>query len=326
MKTKLLLLFVLLVLPFAYAQELPEDAGITPDSFVWGLDKAIENINLLLTFDKAKKAEKRLQIAQERLLEVKSMIEQNKLDKADKSKKSHEQTLEKVKQNLDELKKEDTEQVKDVTTLESALNKHESKIEELSNEVDIKIELNGELTEDQKSAVRNLVSSQRQNSDTVNLKIKIKKDELKIKLKEKGKTEQEIEKELETEDGITKEQKASESIKSAEAKLSELKTQLPNLDEREKSAKLLKLVEEKLTAAKTAFENKNFGRAYGLANAAEHLATNGLRRLENLESKKELKEEKSEAKEETKEREEIKRSDESKNSEEKRRNSEKTEE
>lgn len=54
------------------------NAGVTPDSILHGLDKALERIDLALTFGQANKAEKRLQIANERLAELKEMIDKGK--------------------------------------------------------------------------------------------------------------------------------------------------------------------------------------------------------------------------------------------------------
>lgn len=59
----------LLLTSSVFAQEV--SAGITPDSWLYGLDVAIDQITLLLNFDNGDKARKGLEIARERLLEVK---------------------------------------------------------------------------------------------------------------------------------------------------------------------------------------------------------------------------------------------------------------
>ena len=64
-----------MILPIVSANQHTEDSGVTPDSFLWGLDKALDQLTILLTFDEGKKARKGLEIAQERLLEVKEMVE-----------------------------------------------------------------------------------------------------------------------------------------------------------------------------------------------------------------------------------------------------------
>ena len=60
-------------------QEDVEQAGVTPDQPLWGIDVALERITELFS-ENAK-----LQHAMERLAEVKVMIEQNKLKQAERS-------------------------------------------------------------------------------------------------------------------------------------------------------------------------------------------------------------------------------------------------
>jgi len=57
--------------------ELP-DAGVTPDNWLYGLDKAIESIQMILTFNEASKAELHLQFAGERLAEAKAIADKGK--------------------------------------------------------------------------------------------------------------------------------------------------------------------------------------------------------------------------------------------------------
>jgi hypothetical protein len=81
-----ILLYALLVLttPITTAQEVDlPSAGITPDSRLYGLDRALERISLALTFNKAAKAEKRLKIASERLAELKEMTIKGKTEYTD---------------------------------------------------------------------------------------------------------------------------------------------------------------------------------------------------------------------------------------------------
>ena len=58
------------------------EAGITPDSHLYGIDKALERISLALTINKEKKAERRLKHAEERLLEVEQMLAEGKTEAA----------------------------------------------------------------------------------------------------------------------------------------------------------------------------------------------------------------------------------------------------
>ena len=56
--------------------------GIAPDNILYGLDVALDNIWLALTFDPAARAQLGLQIAEERLLEAKAMAEQGRAQAA----------------------------------------------------------------------------------------------------------------------------------------------------------------------------------------------------------------------------------------------------
>lgn len=156
---KILSLFVifLLSLNIVFAQSEPE-AGITPDSFLWGLDIAIEKIALTMTFTDEEKALLKLTFANERLSEMKSMIALNNdigLEKANLNRERHLLEIE----NL---------QVSNLEGLKNAINKHTKNIEKfeklgLDNEFILKytkvtdqleIKLN-ERIENRKENVRN---------------------------------------------------------------------------------------------------------------------------------------------------------------------------
>jgi hypothetical protein len=66
----------------AQEPELP-DPGITPDSWIYGFKRAFETITLFFTFDEVAKVEKRLQYAELRLSEAKTMAEKGKLEYID---------------------------------------------------------------------------------------------------------------------------------------------------------------------------------------------------------------------------------------------------
>ncbi len=68
-----LILIVLIVLPIVSADEY-YNAGITPDSSMYGLDLAMERMSLALSSKGPAKAEKRLNIATERLAELSALI------------------------------------------------------------------------------------------------------------------------------------------------------------------------------------------------------------------------------------------------------------
>ncbi len=79
MKAILLILLALMLIPANVAgQEELLDPGTTPDSIFYGLDKAFERIQLVLTRDEVSKARLHLEIANERIAEGKAMVDRGK--------------------------------------------------------------------------------------------------------------------------------------------------------------------------------------------------------------------------------------------------------
>ena len=75
------------------------DAGIAPDNPFYGLDVAIDRLALALTFGSEAKSEKALDIARERLAEVKLMLEQRKDQLAEKAAVEHDSFIEEAEAN-----------------------------------------------------------------------------------------------------------------------------------------------------------------------------------------------------------------------------------
>ena len=192
------ILLIVLILPIISAQE-ATDAGVTPDSFLWGLDKALDNLNMLLTFDKGEKAKKGIEIARERLLEVREMVEENKLEAAENAKEAHGNFLNKVKDSIKELEKDNsTEEIKKVIEIEKELKEHEDDIEEVNTELKVKIKIEGTITEEQKALINSLLDSLKGQTGEIKIEIKNKKDKTKIKIKqETGKSDKEVDDEIE---------------------------------------------------------------------------------------------------------------------------------
>ena len=105
MKTKFTLIVALtiLIIPFAYAQDLIlPSPGITPDSALWGLDLAMEKIQLALTRDPAAKVQKRMEIIDERLSEEKVMAEAGNEVAFDKAELRRQLDTAEIKSDLDD--------------------------------------------------------------------------------------------------------------------------------------------------------------------------------------------------------------------------------
>lgn len=88
------LLVIILLITSVFAQELP-GPGITPDSWLYGLDKAFESLQMALTFDPVAKAGLHIQFAGERLAEAKAMIEKGRPEFVPDLVKEHEGNIDK---------------------------------------------------------------------------------------------------------------------------------------------------------------------------------------------------------------------------------------
>ncbi len=192
-------IFLIFMLPIVIAQETLTDPGVTPDSFLWGLDKALEQISLLLSLSPNAKATKGLKHANERLAEIKLMIEENKLDAAEKAEESHGKTLAGVQENIEEIEDDNsTEEMKEVIKIEKELHDHDEEINQVFGELKIKIKIEGDITQAQQDLIDSILASLEGQTGEVEIEIENKKDKTKIKIKiETGKSDEEVDDDIE---------------------------------------------------------------------------------------------------------------------------------
>ena len=225
-----------------------EDGGINPDSALWELDRLFENIDLLLTTNKIEKAEKRLKIAQERILETKAMIKKNDLEAAEKSKIKYDELMDNVKNDISELKKEDAvKEIKKIDELEKELEKHTTKVK--NDLVELKVK---DLGQKEKKIIDDLEESTDKSYKEIKSEIQGKVSEVRIR------TEQEL--------------KAQAAIVEANKHVPVLLKELNQYDELpqelEKVQSLGNQAHKKLLDAQTAYDKGDYGNAYGQATAA----------------------------------------------------------
>lgn len=273
-----IILSLILLLPVTSAQQSVDNnigAGVTPDSFLWGLDKAIDQLSLILTFDRGEKAKKGLEIAKERLLEVKAMVEENKFSQAEKAKEAHARNLIRLRQNVGRLSDDTlTEEIMRVVEIEKGLEDHNEEIEQTLGELKIKIKIKGEDAQDQLALIDSILNSLQEQTGEVEIEIKNKKDEIKVKIKqETKKPEEEIALEIEDIEksgGVKKREKALEAIEDAEEELAEV---LREAEEKNiaVSEALIADFNSLLEQAITEFDSGNFIEAKRFAKQAESL-------------------------------------------------------
>ncbi|MCA9477997.1 MAG: hypothetical protein KC535_02525 [Nanoarchaeota archaeon] len=179
MMKKFLFIFAFLLVLSSAAVLAEEEAGTTPDSPLWGLDVAFDKLSLALTANDQKRADKALAIAEERLSEIKQMVEEQKLEQSEKAKVQHDQIIEKLELQLEKPESgDDQEQYQRQIEIETKLQEHKENVEAFK----AKIEIEGELTPDQQEKLDALLASLGDRVNQVEIKIKNQKDETKLRL------------------------------------------------------------------------------------------------------------------------------------------------
>jgi hypothetical protein len=174
-------------------------AGITPDSRLYFFDVALDNINLLLTFDQTEKARKGLGIARERLMEVREMVNADKLSAARIAQQEHANALSVVQSSVKGIERANsTQEIEEEIEIEKELEEHKSEIETIKGELKVKIEVRGEITPDQQALIDSILMSLEGKAGEVEIEIENEKGKTKIKMEQDaGKSSEEIEEEIE---------------------------------------------------------------------------------------------------------------------------------
>ncbi|MFQ6137312.1 MAG: DUF5667 domain-containing protein, partial [Candidatus Hydrothermarchaeales archaeon] len=250
------LCILMLTMAPASAQEAgTPDPGITPDSFLYGLDVALDQISLLLTFDEGAKARKGLEIAEERLLEVREMAEENKLEAMERAQREHSNALGTVTSAVRGLERANsTEEIEDEIEIEKELEEHRTKIEMIRGELKVKIKIKGNVTAEQQAMIDSILGSLENQTGKVKIEIDNKKGRTKTKIKiETGKSDVEIEdevEEIERKKGLTRMRLewAQKAIDHAEEKIAKAQEKI---DEKRAEGVNVTIAEDYLDQANT---------------------------------------------------------------------------
>ncbi len=298
-------LSVLIVSAFAFSGSVfakeTTSAGVTPDNFLYGLDVAIDQLRLLLTFDNTAKAKLGLEIAGERLLEVREMVVQNKIEAATRAQQEHLNTLDVTKSSAAAIAKANaTEEAVDVVEVEKQIEEHEDEVRQVGNELRVKIEIRGAIGEEQRKLIDSTLSQMENKTGEVKIRIDAKKNETKVRIRQMtGLNETEAEREIkriEIHERVfeLKSKKALEQIEDATAEINAVKEKLAGLNATQFNFSainiLLTRAEQHLNNSQTTFDETKFGESFGQATSAENLAKNAKRLLEKLLEKEEKRE------------------------------------
>jgi|GEM_PF-6342729 len=193
MKLQAALIAVMMFVPI-FAQTSNAGSGVNPDSVLWGIDVALDKISLALTLNPEKRAEKALNIAQERLMEVKTMAEANNVKAASKAEAEHDSTIKEVESSIEKLKSDHPEeQIQKELELESKIKEHKTAVERVKTGLKVKVQVEGELSSEQRALLDQFLLSLSNSTNRVEMKVQNQREDTKIKLKEEtGESETEI--------------------------------------------------------------------------------------------------------------------------------------
>ncbi|WP_407355418.1 DUF5667 domain-containing protein [Methanolobus sp. WCC5] len=208
----ILLVLFMLSTTTAFAQEteqsnteLPEP-GTTPDSFLYFLDLAMENMELALTFDTDAKVEKKLEFATERLSEARAMALEGEFEAMAEAVNEHDRIMTELEIEIEEMSDEDPEESEQKFEYEARIEKHDEKVNDFKQEIEIEIEIEGDLTPEQQEQIDELINSilstLDENAGEVEIEIEIEN--------ESGETSIEIEQEIEFEEDDEEEEELNE--------------------------------------------------------------------------------------------------------------------
>ena len=253
------------------------EPGTTPDSVLYFLDVAADNLALAMTLNNDAKIEKQLEIAEERLAEAKAMAEKGDVKAMKKAADRHGEIMVKLKTELKSIENGDSEsELKKEIEIQQKINEHSDKIMEVRDGLKIKIKVKGDITAEQQELIDSILASLEGQTGEVKIEIENEKSKTKIKIKtETGKDGDELENEIEDELGITEEHRedALEEIMDAQNDLNK------TLDKYEKMNvtppnSIVDEINDLLAKAQEAFDAGDYEDAEELAEHADDLVDN----------------------------------------------------
>lgn len=258
----------------------------TPDSLFWGIDVAMDNLALAFASGTDAKVAKGLEIAEERLAEARTMGLEGKFKAMSKAENAHGKTMLKLELELEEINGGDPiKELKTKLEFKQKIKQHDDLVEDVENELRIKIEIEGEITPEQQALIDEILANLDGQTGEVEIKIDNEIGKTKIEIEvETGQSGDKIEIEIKIELGIDDKEDASEEIADAKEEIAraEVKIAEAQADGKETSAakQFLSDARDKLLEARIAFDKGNFEDAEELADDAEDLA--GVARMKAL--------------------------------------------
>ena len=274
-------IFIFSLLPAALADnddnsKSRKKAGTTPDSFLYGLDVALDNIRYALSVNTDAKARVGLETAEERLMEVREMLLQNKIEAAKRAEHEHKKAFVKVKASVDSMsKKQNKETVKKLDEIKKEIEEYEDEIEQTHANINIEIKSKGNLTSEQKAVIEAVLKSLQNQTADVKIKINMHRDEIKIKIREdidKDDDDETGSVEVEVKGNVTLSQEAKAALDTFVANLSgssEVEIELEIVKKNNTTIIKKEKIEGRLTTAQMSLWNGFKNKAIASVNSAE---------------------------------------------------------
>src|SRR3989344_4200284 len=256
--------------------ELPESA-VNPDSALYNLDLAVENLQLSLAGNEEAKEKLRLKFTKERLSEIRKMVAKERFDAAERARDEHKKHFEIIRERINAKKSDnpETEFESDIA-LEAEIQDQENIVLDLDSEIRAKYK--DRLTYEQKAKLDKLLTALSEDSGKTREEAAEKILLTRAKIKERtSKTDEEIDElrnKIEDRKEIVKEKTQTLKDKGLES---------------EKANRAILNAEKHLAEAKAALETKKYGEAYGQATAAGRIAIEANKLLNVLENRSDKK-------------------------------------
>jgi hypothetical protein len=203
--TVLLALLMVFAAPMALAEEVEVDgeaqiqaeAGISPDSPLYGLETAIERFRLSFTRNPERRAQRALNLADERMAEFEEMASNGNMQAAEKARVRYEQYLETAAESSERIKSDESEEQAEEAIRSSAnlRAKMQLRLDHLDQVYERIVEKRGEnITEEQLGRLDEAYNKASEKAQAADLRVESKREQAKNRLRVIGDlTEEEAE-------------------------------------------------------------------------------------------------------------------------------------
>lgn len=189
----ILALLVFSVMPLIAAEDNSNeievvDAGVTPDSPLYGLERAMERIQLAFIRNKVERAKFKLDLAEERLAEAEEMFEENNTEAAEEAQELHDELINETEEEIEELESNGdnetaAEALEEAQELQLRLLNHSAKVAFVKNRILERLSQSGNASEEQLAHLNEVFGKIIAKSQEIELKMEQKRENIRTKFK-----------------------------------------------------------------------------------------------------------------------------------------------